>query len=754
MSFRDNIGRILAVLLIVVFAGFVFCLPKNLFGDTSYSTVLTDRSGELLGARIADDGQWRFPPSDSISARFATCCISFEDEMFYIHHGVNPLAAGRALVQNIRAGRTVSGGSTITMQLMRLSRHGKPRTLWEKAVESILALRLECSLSKREILALYAAHAPFGGNVVGLEAASWRYFGRPSSELSWSEAATLAILPNSPSLLHPGRGRDALKAKRDRLLGKLFDKGIIDAETFNLSCEEPLPDKPVPLPRTAPHLTEYYARTAHGQQIRSTVDIHLQRRLTECVDRWNNDFAMRGINDLAAVIIDVHSGEIIAYCGNADFGSGRTGCEVDAARAPRSTGSILKPFLYCALLQEGDILPYTLLPDIPININGFTPQNFDRKFYGAVPADKALARSLNVPSVHMLRQYGVPRFRELLIKAGMSTLTRPASDYGLSLILGGAEGTLYDITRIYAAMAAEMNHEDWVGKAFPLKDRTAIYYTLDALKEVNRPDEIDWHTIKSVRKVAWKTGTSYGFRDGWAVGVTPDYAVGVWAGNARGQGAPGLVGGQTAGPVMFDIFSLLPRTGWFPEPFYGEYINAEVCRQSGQLKGQYCNDCDTLMLPKAALRSAACQYHTAVLTTADGRHSCTPDTPDAVLRNMFILPPAMAWYYRVYHPEYTPLPPPLQTDKESGTISPMQFIYPEPGAAISLPKQLDSEEGSAVFTLAHNDTDATVFWHLDNEYIGETRYLHQFPLRPAPGSHTCTVVDNNGHTLSVSFTIQ
>lgn len=627
--------RLFILAVVAAVLAYALCLPRQLFSDVTYSTVVTDRNGELLGARIADDGQWRFPPSDSIPQRFALCCINFEDEDFLVHPGVDIFSVCRAALQNIRAGRVVSGGSTITMQVIRLSRHKERRTIREKIVEAILATRMELRLSKNEILTLYASHAPFGGNVVGIEAAAWRYFGRPPQELSWGESATLAVLPNSPSLLHLGRNRTALKAKRDRLLAKLFNKGIIAEETYLLACDEPLPDKPVPLPQYAPHLTVNCARSKHGQQIQTSIDIHLQQKVEETVSRWNEDFSARHIHDIAAVVIDVHSGETVAYCGNAGFGSGRPGCEVDAASAPRSTGSILKPLLYCALLQDGDILPHTLLPDIPVNINGFTPQNFDRKFYGAVPADQALARSLNVPAVHMLRQYGIPKFRQLLINSGMTTLTRPASHYGLSLILGGAEGRLSEITRIYAGLAAQIRKEDWVDKDFPLRDRMAVFYTLDALKEVNRPDEIDWRLISSVRKVAWKTGTSYGFRDAWAVGVTPDFAVGVWVGNAQGQGAPGLIGGQTAGPVMFDIFSLLPPSGWFDDSFYGEHINAEVCKASGHLRGPHCHECDTLMLPVTAMRSTPCPYH-----TADGQ---------------FILPPAMGWYYKDYHPEFSPV---------------------------------------------------------------------------------------------------
>lgn len=715
--------------------GYMLCLPRNLFKDTVYSTVVTDRDGELLGARIAEDGQWRFPPTDSVPARFAAAIIQFEDRAFRWHPGVNPAAIARATWQNITSGRVVSGGSTITMQVIRMSR-GRKRNIFQKAIEAILATRLELRCSKDEILAMYAGHAPFGGNVVGIEAASWRYFGRSPEDLSWSETAMLAVLPNSPALIHPGKNREALMKKRNKLLLRLHEKGFIDKTDYTLACEEPLPESPEPLPNYAPHLTEYIHRTAKGERVRTDISIGLQIRAEEVAERWGRKFSGTGINDLAFVIMDVHDGGIVAYGGNTGFGCGREGSSVDAARAPRSTGSILKPLLYCALLQEGQILPRTLLADTPVNINGFSPQNFDRKFYGAVPASEALTRSLNVPSVHSLREYGVPKFHELLKKAGMTTLIRPADDYGLSLILGGAEGTLYDITKIYATMAAIVQDEgdgsrtgsqDDRINGFPLNDRMAVYCTLDALKEVNRPDEMDWRAISSVRKVAWKTGTSYGFRDGWAVGVSPDYAVGVWTGNATGQGSPGLTGARTAGPVMFGLFNLLPLSGWFEEPSYGEYIEAEVCRQSGHLKSIFCNEYDTERLPKNAIRSQPCPYH-----RSDG---------------YFYLPPAMEWYYKTHHPEYS------SAQRHGNGDIPMQFIYPEPDSFIHIPRQLDGTRGEIVFQIAHRFPGVTVFWHLDDSYIGSTRYLHQMPIAPEKGHHRMTAVDSDGNTISIGFDI-
>ena len=723
---RPGISLGLAVILLA----YLFCLPRNLFKDTVYSTVVESAEGELLGARIAEDGQWRFPPCDTVPERFATALVQFEDRHFRWHPGVNPVAMGRAFVQNLRSGHVVSGGSTITMQVIRLSRQ-KERTVKQKLIESILATRLELRYSKRRILALYASHAPFGGNVVGLEAAAWRYFGRPASELSWAEAATLAVLPNAPATLHLSKGRDELLAKRNRLLKRLLEHGDISADTYEAALEEPLPQAPLPLPAFAPH---YVENCPKGVRTRTSLRIGLQKAVTAAVDRQSDDLAREGVSDLAAVVMDNRTGEVVAYVGNASPYRERPGVQVDIASSPRSTGSILKPFLYEAALEEGLILPRTLLPDIPVNLGGFAPQNFDRQFYGAVPAAEALARSLNVPAVFLLRQYGVPKFYSLLQARGLTTLTRNPETYGLSLILGGAEGRLDEITAAYSAMAASVipGSEQPVMAGFD-RPSLAIWYTLDALKEVNRPDELDWRLIRSVRKAAWKTGTSYGFRDAWAVGMTPEYTIGVWAGNAEGQGVPGLTGARTAGPVMFDILGLLPSSNdWFEMPGQAGHNEnsdrsslAKVCVASGYLAGPECPQTEELLLPSACLESDPCPYH----------------------RNgEFVLPPAMEWFYKPHHPEYTGA-------RKAASTQVMEFIYPSSGTVLYLPRQLSGEVEGVVFRVAHHSSDATLWWHLDQSFVGETRFIHELRLAPPIGKHTLTVVDGDGNSVTLPFTV-
>ena len=744
--------------------GYIFCLPRHLF-HVPYSTVVTDRNEELLGARIASDGQWRFPPRNTTPEKIKECLITFEDKHFYHHWGVNPFAIGRAFYQNVKNKRIVSGGSTLTMQTIRLARN-ESRTFREKLIEMIWATRLEFRASKEEILSMYISHAPFGGNVVGLDAAAWRYFGHSADDLSWAESAMLAVLPNAPAMIHLSKGRKTLLDKRNRLLKQLLEKKTIDSSTYELAISEPLPDEPHALPQIAPYLVSRFYQERNGEYSRSTINKGIQTQVEDLAERWSNEFGRSDIRNLAILVIDIPSNQVVAYCGNVHFDRKQGGNQVDVIQAPRSTGSILKPFLYYAMLQEGSLLPDMLLPDVPVNINGFTPQNFSMQFEGAVPASEALARSLNIPAVTMLQRYGVPKFHSFLQQIGLKTINRSSSHYGLSLILGGAEATLWDVTNAYAMMGRSLLQlpQRSCSLLLPTSRITestdpfqpgAVWQTFDALKEVNRPEEIDWKSIPSMQTIAWKTGTSYGFRDAWAVGVTPRYAVGVWVGNATGEGKPGLVGAQTAGPVLFDIFNLLPASSWFTRPT-GIFVEAEVCRKSGHLKGRFCDETDTLLVLPAGLRTEACPYHHLVTLSADESQriyeNCA-NTEPTLQKSWFTLPPVWEWYYKQHHPEYKPLPP-FKAGCGEDTFQPMQFIYPPMNARIKLPKQLDGSKGFLTVELAHSNPNATIFWHLDETYQAQTQDFHKISLQPAAGKHSLTAVDGEGNTISTTFFVE
>jgi len=777
--FRRHRRKTVAGLALLALA-YALCLPRPLF-RTPVSTVLEGRRGELLGARIADDGQWRFPAMDSVPARFATALIEFEDRRFNQHPGVDPLAIGRALRQNLRAGRIVSGGSTISMQVIRLARGSRSRSLLNKLVEAILATRLELERSKRAILALYASHAPFGGNVVGLEAAAWRYFGKQPDRLSWGEAATLAVLPNSPALIHPGRNRAALLAKRDRLLDQLLERGRLDSLAWRLARAEALPEAPLPLPRLAPHLLERARAEQAADRFHSTLDRQLQQQVNDIVERHHQTLRHNEIHNLAALIIEVESGEVLAYTGNAPGAGADHAPAVDIIRARRSTGSILKPILYALMLQEGSLLPYSLVPDVPSTINGFRPENFNKDYEGLVPARRALIRSLNVPMVHMLQQYGLEKFHYELRALGLHTIDRPPGHYGLTLILGGAEATLWDIAAAYASMSRTLRHfypydgqydrldfrppqyllndtpRQPVLQATPSRlDAAALWFTFEAMQQLERPDsEGRWRRFSSSRRLAWKTGTSYGFRDAWAVGVTPRHVIAVWAGNADGEGRPGLIGVQAAAPVLFDLIDLLDDGEWFRPP-YDEMARISICRQSGYRALTHC-PADSSWAPATSRHTAPCPYHRLIQLSSDGAWRVNRDcsqADDLQPTPWLVLPPLEEYYYKRSHPAYRPIPPwrpgCLETDPQA---PPMQLIYPRYPTRIFVPVDLDGSRQRTVFQVAHRHPETTIYWHLDENYLGSTRSFHQFELNPPAGEHLLTLVDEEGQRLEQRFTI-
>lgn len=763
---------------LVLGVSFWFSLPSSLFKDPT-STILYSREGKLLGARIAKDGQWRFPETKQVPEKFEKALLTFEDNYFYYHFGINPVSIGRSLIQNIKAGRVVSGGSTLSMQLIRISRKGKSRTIYQKVVEMIKSIRLEFAYSKEEIVALYASHAPFGGNVVGLEAASWRFFGRSASELSWAEASTLAVLPNAPSLIYPGKNSEKLRKKRDRLLNRLKNKEIIDSTTCELAKLEDIPRQIHALPMIAPHLLDQANKEYAGERIKSSINYRLQLQVNEIVKKHQRNLEANQVNNMAVLVLDVESGQSISYVGNTKKqGKGNHANQVDVIRAPRSTGSVLKPFLFASMLNAGEILPRTLVPDVPTQIAGYSPKNFNLRYDGAVPARKALSRSLNVPSVRMLRDFGVERFYFIMKKIGLKTLNRPSGHYGLSLILGGAEGKLWELCGIYSGLARVLNHynldkcyysNDIHEPSYQLKDTVlqgkkeehfllsaaSIYQTFDALLEVNRPDgENGWKSFSSSRKVAWKTGTSFGYRDAWAIGTTADYVVGVWVGNADGEGRPGLTGVSAAAPVMFDVFNLLPSGAWFDIPFE-EMEEIQVCRQSGYRAGRWCDEVDTMLVCNAGLETVSCPFHKRIHLDKTNRYQVNSKCEEP--RNMnhvnwFVLPPAMEWYYKKRNALYRSLPP-FRDDCSGGDQVVMELIYPKSNDHIFVPVDLDGVLGKVVFEIAHHDPETEVFWHIDGDFIGSTVQFHQIEVSPEEGRHLLTLVDEHGNTINKAFTI-
>jgi len=771
---------LLALALLVGLLWFARCLPNPLFADP-YSVVLNDRQGSLLSASIAPDGQWRFPEGSSTNARFNCSLVAFEDQYFTQHAGINPFSIWRAMRQNSRAGHIVSGGSTITMQLARLMRKNPKRTYVEKSIEVVMALRLELTHSKAEILRLYASHAPFGTNVVGVEAAAWRYFGRDLSQLSWAECATLAVLPNSPSIIYPGRNPDKLKQKRDRLLFKLYQLHCIDQETYQLSLREPLPGKPFALPNKARHLLNRAVKEQPGnRQFNTTIDAELQDRVLDILAKHGARLKQNEVHNLCALVLDVRAGEVVSYVGNTPLRDQEPhGEAVDVIMADRSTGSLLKPYLYGFMLNDGELLPNMLIPDIPTQISGYVPQNFDFTYDGAVPARQALARSLNIPAVKLLQTYGIRRFLDRLHQLGLGSMNRTADNYGLSLILGGGESSLWDMCSAYASMARVLNRyngsrtylvADWdkprylqdtktspqpAKAADPLIAASSVWLTFEAMADVGRPDiDASWKRLGNAQKIAWKTGTSFGFRDGWAIGITGHYVVGVWIGNADGEGRPGLTGISAAAPVLFEIFGMLPKSNWFARP-QADLRAVSVCAQSGCLPSAHCPELKTDWIPKHSHVAQTCRYHQLIHTDASGMYRVTDQCVSPLEMQTvpwFVLPPSLEYYYKVKNPSYKTLPP-YKPGCEPAVERAMEMIYPKAGTVIYIPYELNGEQGKTVLEIAHRNPANTVFWHLDGVLVGTTTEIHQLGIAPARGKHLLTVSDNTGETLTIPFEV-
>jgi penicillin-binding protein 1C len=776
---------------IVLLTWFWLALPSKQFNSPT-CFVITDKNGQLLYASIASDGQWRFPQNDKVPEKFIQCITAFEDKRFFYHPGVDPIAITRAVYQNTKNKEVVSGGSTLTMQVIRLSKKHEKRNIWNKLSETILAIRLELTNSKKKIISLYASNAPFGSNVVGLDAAAWRYYGRSAEQLTWGETAALAVLPNAPALVHPGKNRNVLLRKRNDLIDKLVAQHTIDKTTAELAKLEPLPAEPKNLPQLAPHLADRFKRDwkrsrangeEHSTAIQSTINANLQEQVNVILKSHQNNLRGNHINNAAAMVVEIESGNIVSYVGNIYQPKDSTlESHVDVLSSVRSPGSTLKPLLYASLLTEGTLLPRQLIPDIPTQIGGFTPENFDLGYDGAVPAHRALARSLNIPAVRMLQQYKYQRFYDRLKQLGFTSLNRKADDYAMSLILGGCEISPYELAGVYSSMArmylhqkknkGEWNSKDWFMPMYqkyevrsrkyekeqstPLFDYTSIWHMFNAMNEVARPGEEGlWGLFTSAQKIAWKTGTSFGFRDGWSIGLTPKHCVLVWVGNTTGEGRPELTGITTAAPIMFDIFRTLPTSAWFEPPMY-HVTYMDVCHESGFKAGADCKQTDKVLVsPQAKQNASLCPYHRLIHLDRTGTYRVTEncESPSAMQHvPWFVLPPTIEYYYRQSHADYKPLP----EFKQGCTVvneRTLDVIYPEENARIYVPIELSGQRGKTIFTATHRKTESKLFWHLDDEFAGTTQKFHQLAFSPSPGKHVLTIVDESGETVTRHFEI-
>ena len=758
-SFQSKRTKLFILIVMAIATFLLYPLSEPTYPN---STVLNDRNGNLLGASIAEDGQWRFPEPDSIPERISTCIQYFEDRHFYSHPGVNPLAIGRALWQNIKAGEVVSGASTLTMQIARMMRN-KDRTVWQKVIEIGMALKLDLKYSKEELMIKYASMAPFGGNVVGIEAASWRYYNRPPHLLSWGESASLAVLPNNPGAIFPGRSDEQYLSKRNRLLKTLLDHGIIDSTTYELSILEELPGTPFPIPQKAPHLLTTLQEKNRGQIIQSNLDPYWQDRATKIFERHHQQQKANGVDNVAMIVIDLSSAHVLAYVGNTNDPNAE-GHDVDIIQRPRSPGSSLKPILYAKALSKGQILPRTLLPDIPTFFGGFSPKNFSRGYEGAVSADQALVKSLNIPFTYLLRDYTYEQFHLDLKNLGFSTLNQPPGHYGLSMILGGAEVTLWDLSNAYLKMYQTLVGSK-IQNASIKEDRTAtqkaefdqasIWHTFHAMTELSRPygDE-NWQSYSSSQLISWKTGTSFGFRDAWAIGLNGNVLVGVWVGNADGEGRAGLTGINAAAPILLETIRLSDHDRNWLEKLKPAMKKKEVCSVSGFLANSFCPSLP-MDIPENAEKSGVCTYHKKIQLDQSQtflvNSSCYP-LSKAQNHVQFVLPPSIGYFYRQHHPHYQGMPP-LHPDCSNSSTNPIEIVYPNQGSKVFIPTELDGEKGKVILKATHQGVNATLFWSIGNTFYGKTENDHKIEVFLSKGIHRLSVVDDFGNERIRTFEV-
>lgn len=760
---------ILVSIVLSVLLGLIYPIPNEVF-DNPYSTVLEDSNGNLLGARIANDGQWRFPEIDFVPHKMQLATLIYEDKYFFKHFGVNPISILRAVWLNIKNGKVISGGSTITMQVARMASGNRERTYFQKLKEVWLALKLEVQFSKKEILELYINHAPYGGNVVGLQAASWRYYGRSPKHLSWAEAANLAVLPNAPSLVFPGKNDSSLLNKRNSLLEKLYNHGELTKTEYELSLLEPIPSAPKKLPGHAHHLLSRAIKEGHSQTIvKSTINMDLQLEVQKLVNQYHIGLSSKQINNAAVLVTEIETGNVLAYVGNVGINRNH-GVDVDIINSKRSPGSLLKPLLYALAIDEGYIMPNQLLPDVPLYYRGFAPKNFDKSYNGVVRANAALRSSLNIPFVYLLNEYGYEKFYSKLRKMGVNSLSFEPGHYGLTLVLGGGELSMWEISALYAGLVRNSRgsgvENNWMSNNYvvgtPLDQNneqlslspSAAWHTLKAMQELRRPDkESNWQRFGSARPIAWKTGTSYGHKDAWAVGVNSKYVVSVWIGNADGEGRPDLVGVTAASPLMFNVFGLLDGDSDFPAP-NSDMVAISICDESGMKTGEHCGSSRLQFVSKSSTLTNKCTFHQQIhldsTLTYRVNAECYP-VSKMVRQPWFVLPPAQAWYYRRRNIDHIILPD-FAPNCMSGEPL-MQIIYPQHSAQVFVPIEIDQQRGRVVLEAAHQNPNSKLFWHLDNEFIGITNGDHHIGVFPDGGKHKLSIIDESGQELEIEFEV-
>lgn len=663
----------------------------------------------------------------------AQAVVAAEDQRFWSHPGVDAFAVLRSCKQTATSLRRVSGASTLSMQLIRLS-WPRPRDLQTKAIEAFRALQMEQQLEKKEILSLYLNRAPFGANIVGIESASQRYFAKNAHDLSLGEASLLAGIPQSPTRFNPSRNFEAAKKRQTYVLQRMLECGFITEEQRDNALHQPLRIQPNRYPFLAPHFCDMLARE-HAQgaiDAKTTLDLVLQRTVEESLAKYATTLRDQGIHGGAVVVLNAKTSEVLALVGSPDFRARTKGAQVNAARAPRSAGSTLKPFAYAIAMDRGLLTPLRTLYDVPHSYSDYDPTNFDKSYSGVVTLRDSLIRSLNLPAIDVEKRIGQPLFHARLRELGFDTLTRPAEEYGLGLVLGNAEVTLLDLTNAYACLARGGIHQPYrilpgaAGAGTRLFSEEVCWMLSDIMGGDERAMDSSG-TVADIRipRLAWKTGTSSGFRDAWTVAYNPDFVIGVWLGNPNGRSSKFLVGSKAATPIVWDICRRLYPDGvgpWFPKPQGIE--SREVCALSGQAATPHCTH----------------RVHDHAITGVSRYEAC----------NVHLLGPEAVWPVQVQTF--------LQHRQDKGKAAEKNELVvtsPAHGSAyLYLPDANLHENQRIPFIATSSRSSAELHWFVNDRYIGASPSGEPLFWPLAKGTHRIVCSDSHGTSRSVRISVK
>ena len=735
------------------------------------SIVVEYRDGQPAYVFLSSDEKWRLPVTlDRVDAKYIDALVALEDKRFWSHHGVDPLAILRAAWTDAIHARRVSGGSTLSMQLARLI-EPRSRTIPHKLADMFRALQLDARLSKREILQSYLARTPYGRNLEGIESAAWSYFGHGAQHLSPLEIATLLAVPQGPARYAPTAANvDRLRARRDAILHKLIAADVFGpADATAALAEAAVAAPPLHLramPREAAHAAVWLRDHAPGRaRVRSTLDAGAQSLVEKTVALRAPELQRKHIYNGAVVVVDHRTREVVALAGNLDFRDFKHGGQIAMFDRPRSPGSTLKPLLYALSIDRGLALPEYLVADVPSEYGTYRPKNFDGDFAGLVTLRDALSKSLNLPFIDLLQQLGVEQFIAELQRAGVSPHRAKHGEHGLSLIVGGIEITPLELAGIYAALAENGGYAplrvlatDFVIPPSPLYGAGAAYLTRAALSLKDRPDFPRRRDLmKGVPpQIHWKTGTSFGYRDAWAVGSGPAYTAVVWTGNVDHRASFELVGSEAAGPLLFDVLEgLADRTHTTtPDRQPADLVDVDVCAFSGHIATPACTQTIKVRAPVHAVPTVPCPYHQLLEVDRKTKRAVLPACRRAdreyALQSFVVLRSAItAWLAE--RNRAIPAAPIFDDGCALDAGLPV-IVQPSEGQIVQLIPGMAAT--SQAIPLQVSTRAGTVSWFVDGALVGSGPASERVFWTPALGKHELVVADEAGHKARRKLTVE